>query len=56
MCLLFDVVSPARRFKRGMVYDDDATFPEYDEGNPGDITETDGDPPGWMPYMPRVYQ
>lgn len=55
LCFIFDIVSPARQFKRGVVYNEDDDYPEYDDGAPGDITETDGDPP-LMPYKPRPYK
>ena len=56
MCFIFDSVSPARRFKRGMLYTDDGDFPDYNEEDVGDVTETDTDLPGLMPYMPDEYQ
>jgi hypothetical protein len=52
MCFIFDSVSPARRFKRGMVFDEAADFPE--DTHDGDITETDGPDPGWMPVDPGL--
>ena len=52
MCFIFDAISPARRFKRGMVFNEDADFPQ--DTCDGDITETDGPDPGWMPVNPRV--
>ncbi len=59
MCFIFDAVSPACQFKRGMPFTDDDAYPRYptkeDSDGADDITETDGDPPGWMPYKPRVY-
>jgi hypothetical protein len=53
MCFIFDYISPAHRFKRGMPFDEEAVFPE---GNSGDVTETDADPPGLMPIMPKQYR
>ena len=54
MCYIFDAVSPAHQFKRGLPFTELATFPDYADGSPGDITETDmKDAPGLMPYMPR---
>ena len=50
MCFIFDQHSPARRFKRGMVYDEAADFPH--DTCDGNITETDGPGPGWMPVDP----
>jgi len=52
MCLIFDAVSPARRFKRGMVYDEEVDFPM--DTLDGNITETDGPDPGWMPVDPKL--
>ena len=52
MCFILDAVSPARRFKRGMVFDDQADFPQ--DTCDGDITETDGPTPGWMPVDPDL--
>ena len=56
ICFIFDAVSPARRFKRGMPYDDDADFLDYDDEESGNVTETDGDPPGFMPYNVEEYE
>jgi len=53
MHFLFDSTSPARQFKRGMPFDERKGFPEYENGDPGDITENDVPPDGLMPYMPR---
>ena len=55
MHFLFDLTSPARQFKRGMPHDDNGEYPDYNDKDSGDITETDGDPPGFMVYMPRDY-
>jgi hypothetical protein len=52
MCFIFDAVSPARRFKRGMVFDEKADFPK--DTRDGNITETDGPGPGWMPVDPGL--
>jgi len=52
MCLIFDAVSPARRFKRGMVYDEEVDFPM--DTLDGNITETHGPDPGWMPVDPTL--
>ena len=51
MCFIFDAVSPARLFKHGMVYDEEAHFPEFAKGN---WTEIDGPSPGWMPVSPLI--
>ena len=54
MCFIFDAVSPARQFKRGVEFNERGKFPEYNDRAPGDVTETDMvGPPGLMPYMPR---
>jgi hypothetical protein len=55
MCFVFDAVSPARQFKRGVLFDEDGTFPDYNDEDPGEVTETDVDPPGLMPFEPREY-
>jgi hypothetical protein len=55
MAYIFDAVNPARIFKRGMRYDDSLDFPQVDERSHGDMTETDSESPGWMPYMPRPH-
>jgi len=52
MCFIFNPISPARRFKRGMVYDEAANFPV--DTCDGDITETDGPGRGWMPVDPGI--
>ena len=52
MCFIFDSTSPARRFKRGMVFNEDADFPT--DTHDGNITETDGPGPGWMPVDPGI--
>jgi hypothetical protein len=54
MCFIFDTLSPARQFKQGMLWSDGDDYPSYNNVDLGDVTETDGDPPGWMPYWPRV--
>ena len=54
MCFLFNPVSPARRFKRGMVYNEEADFPK--DTHDGDITETDGPAQGWMPVDPEIFR
>ena len=55
MCFVFDSVSPARKFKRDMLFDEEADFPQFDDGQSGDVTETDV-PPGLMPYAPDEYR
>jgi len=56
MCILFDVVSPVRQFKRGTVFSENAVepFPEYDRGGK-DVTETDEEV-ALKPYKPRGYK
>ena len=55
MCFVFDAISPARQFKRGILFDEDGTFPDYNNDDPGEVTETDVDPPGLMPFAPKEY-
>jgi hypothetical protein len=55
MCFIFDFISPARQFKWGTPFDEQGEFPEYNDKDLGDVTETDGDPIAWMPYAPREY-
>jgi hypothetical protein len=55
MWFIFDAVSPARRFKRGVMYSDDAEFVDYNPRSPGDFTETDCEPVGWMPVKPPLH-
>ena len=52
MCLILDAVSPARRFRRGMVFNEEVDFPM--DTLDGNITETDGPDPGWMPVDPTL--
>ena len=52
MCFIFDSTSPAHRFKRGMVFNEEANFPE--DTQDGEITKTDGPGPGWMPVDPAI--
>lgn len=58
MCVIFDAISPVRRFKYGMLYtdSDEVGFPEYDASESGNVTEIDGPPPGWMPYLHKTYR
>jgi hypothetical protein len=35
MCFIFDHVSPARRFKRGMLFSDDIEYPAYNQNTGG---------------------
>jgi hypothetical protein len=56
MWFLFDVISPAHQFKRGTPFVDGVEFPILDLKHPGDITETDDGPSGWMPYWPGKYR
>ena len=50
MCYIFDSVSPARHFKRGMPFSAKADFPILEGDELGNVTDTDVDPPGLMPY------
>ena len=58
MCFTFDYISPARRFKRGMLYSDSdkVKLPILTEDELGNVTETDGPPPGLMPYAHDPYK
>jgi hypothetical protein len=56
MWYIFDVVSPARRFKRNTPYTEEADFADYGPQSYEDLTETDGEKPGWMPYKPPAYK
>ena len=58
MCFTFDYISPARRFKRGMLYSDSdkVKLPILTEDELGNVTETDGPPPGLMPYAHNPYK
>ena len=56
ICFVFDAVSLACWFKCGMPYDDDANFPDYNDEESGNVTETDGDPPGFMLYNVEEYK
>lgn len=53
MCFIFDVVSPAMKFKCDMDYDADEDFPEA--GDSGEVTETDDEDVQLMPYNPVTY-
>jgi hypothetical protein len=52
MWFIFDAHSPARHFKRGVRFQENLDFPGYSEPPYGDLTETDKDPPGLMPFAP----
>ena len=53
MCFIFDSISPARRFKRGMLHSEEADFPIYSDSEAGNVTETDATP-ALMPYLHDV--
>jgi len=55
MALIFDAVNPVRRFKRGMLFDEDCDFPDYPLGECEDMTYIDTTAPGWMPFSPKTY-
>lgn len=58
MPFIFDTYSPARLFKRGVVYNEDEDFPLHN-GDPeedSEATETDTQPPGLMPYAPMPFR
>jgi hypothetical protein len=52
MCYIFDTISPARQFKRGMPFDDDKEFADYAPEPWEDLTDTDNEETGWMPFKP----
>ena len=58
MCFIFDAISPARRFKRGMLYtnSDEVRFPKYNASESGYVMETDCNSPGYMPYLHKTYR
>lgn len=56
MAYIFDSVCPARRWRRGMLFDEQADFPEYDPDYPKELTYTNGPPPGWMPFNVKPYR
>ena len=56
MCFIFDVISPARQFKRGTKDDDSIPFPAYNDAHLSDVTETDGVDTSWIQYMPKKYK
>ena len=55
MHFIFDLTSPAQQFKQGMPHDNDGKYPNYNDKDSGNVMETDGDPPGFMVYMPSDY-
>lgn len=56
ICFIFDSISPARRFKRGMPHNENIDFPVYNDKESGNVTETDDVAcPGWMQYMQDDY-
>lgn len=52
MCYIFDSISPARQFKRGTPFDRNKEFPGFGPYPWDDLTDTDGEDPGWMPFAP----
>ena len=61
MCFIFDVVNPAKQFKRGTQHDDsdDDPFPEYDPNPEEDPNVTESDLPNGMHrqlYKPVPYK
>jgi hypothetical protein len=59
MWLIFDMVTPVRRFKRGMLFNDspDIEFPSYGPPPWDNLTETDSlDSPGLMQYAPITHR
>ena len=59
MGFIFDVINPARQFKRGMEYDEqsDSPYADYDPDpkNDPNVTETDEDATT-QPYNPKIYR
>lgn len=56
MWFIFDAHSPARQFKRGVPFREDQDFPTYGKPPYADLTETDTDDPGLMPFSPCNYK
>lgn len=57
MCFIFDVVNPARQFKRGMRYKEDQDFADYGPDPWYDLTEDDcKEGSGWTPYKPLSHR
>ena len=56
MWFIFDSHSPARHFKRGTLRQAGAQPPMYDPERFGELTDTDIDPPGWMPFAPAIHR
>jgi hypothetical protein len=56
MCFIFDSHSPARQFKRGVPFTDNQDFPLYGRPPHKDLTESDTDTPGLMPFSPCNYK
>src|SRR5579872_6383420 len=55
IAFIFDTHYPVRQFKKDMRYDDNRRFPSYVEPY-DDLTESDTDGPGLMPFLPRKYE
>jgi len=55
MCFIFDVINPARQFKRGMKYKEDQDFADYGPDPWYDLTEDDCKD-GWTPYKPLSHR
>lgn len=56
MCFIFDAHSPARQFKRGVPFRQNAEYPIYGKPPYDNLTETDEDEPGLMPFSPCNYK
>lgn len=57
MAFIFDTVNPARQLRKGMLYSDEADFPELDsEHHSQHVTYVDTAAPGWMPFNPPPYR
>ena len=54
MWLIFNAVSPAMQFKRGVQSNEDEDFPDY--SLEGEIMESDGELPGFEAYKIPLYE
>jgi hypothetical protein len=56
MWFIFDALSPARRFKRGVEDTGGVDFADYGQPPYGDMTETDGEGCMWIQYKPPIIE
>ena len=56
MCFIFDTTSPTRQFKRGTEDDGSVPFPQHNDTNLSDVTETDAADTSWIQYLPKQYE